>query len=235
VFWVEAFENGCAQGCLASTYSGPNGAWSIQNAGANSALANQWFISCQENGNPAGACGAGCGNDESLHVANVAGSPSGLLCPSGDCGAAYDAGTGVTTDRRAVSPLIDASSYTDLVLDFDLLGAGVAGSDFAQLEVSLDGGSSWQAVAVPGGMSGLCCCSELDCLFGSCCPPQAATCGGFAQGKWGHRTVSLPEGASLNSNLRIAFRWRNNSDNVGTDPSVALDDVKLTGAPSACP
>ncbi|MGZ4061120.1 MAG: hypothetical protein ACXVPU_18965, partial [Bacteroidia bacterium] len=27
VFWTEAFQNACSSGCVASTYTGPNGTW----------------------------------------------------------------------------------------------------------------------------------------------------------------------------------------------------------------
>ena len=88
--WAEEFENGCTQNCLASGYIGVSGAWSVQSTGTNGACANQWFISCQENGNPAGTCGGGCGNNETLHIGNdgtTCTSPNGcFFCPSGDCG-----------------------------------------------------------------------------------------------------------------------------------------------------
>ncbi|MEI7503573.1 MAG: hypothetical protein WCJ61_09850, partial [Paludibacter sp.] len=58
VFWTEAFQNACASGCLASGYVSPNGLWSITLTGANGADANTWFVSGQECGNAAGACGS---------------------------------------------------------------------------------------------------------------------------------------------------------------------------------
>src|ERR1051326_557642 len=98
VFWSENFNNGCNSLCMASSYTGPNGTWVITNNGAATAcgaatIPNEWFISCAENGNAVGACGTGCGNNATLHVGNYSTSPSAsIFCPTGDCGAAYDAG-----------------------------------------------------------------------------------------------------------------------------------------------
>src|ERR1041385_7117552 len=65
VFWTETFSNSCATGCMASSYSGPNGAWTVASTGANLASSNIWFISGTECGNAAGQCGAGCGSSRS--------------------------------------------------------------------------------------------------------------------------------------------------------------------------
>src|ERR1035437_1368922 len=107
VFWVEAFNNSCTQACPDSTYTGLNGAWTTMVTGSQGTYSNIWYVSCAENGNAIGACGTGCGSDATLHIANVPNSPSSLLCPTGDCGASYDAGLGtgeVVTITRAVSP-----------------------------------------------------------------------------------------------------------------------------------
>src|ERR1017187_9526124 len=80
-FWTEAFNNSCTVGCADSTYTGSNGAWTTMITGAQGTYPNIWYVSCAENGNAVGACGTGCGSDATLHVANVPGSPSALLCP----------------------------------------------------------------------------------------------------------------------------------------------------------
>lgn len=233
VIWLEAFENGCGAGCPVSSYTSSNGSWMLQSTGTNQVFANQWYVSCAENGNAPNTCGAGCGNDESLHVGSVPGSPAGF-CPTGDCGAAYDASNNVTTNRRAVSPTIDASGHADLTLSFFLIGAGAPGSDFAALEISTDGGANWIPVAVPGGLTTGCCCSFIDCLLSGCCGTQATTCGTFRNGRWESRTVSLPAAAAQSANLKIGWRWQNNSDNFGSDPSFAVDDLILRGTPVLC-
>src|ERR1700730_16762427 len=87
-FWTETWSGSvCVKGC--TTYTGPNGAWSINNTlGANGTKANCWFFSKQEKGQAAGACGA-VGFPISAHIGNVSGSPlSAFFCPGGDCGAA---------------------------------------------------------------------------------------------------------------------------------------------------
>ena len=137
--WGEEFENGCAGGCYASSYTGPNGAWSVSSTGTNGACANRWFISCQENGQATGSCGAGCGTDETLHVGNDIScvSPNGcIFCPTGDCGAAYDAGcppalcsfccscNSSQTDQRAESPVINLTGLASLTLTFKYIENG---------------------------------------------------------------------------------------------------------------
>jgi hypothetical protein len=40
-FWTENFNNGCTAACLASSYTGPNGTWSLTPTGTNNAEANE--------------------------------------------------------------------------------------------------------------------------------------------------------------------------------------------------
>ena len=148
-FWTEDFNNGCAQLCLASGYAGANGSWAVVDVSAPGSAANTWFVSCAENGNPAGSCGSACANDASLHIANVDTSPAAFLfCPTGDCGAAYDAtDASCVSDQRAVSPLIDATGKTGLSVQFVYLGGGQPCADAADFEWSGDGGANWTALA----------------------------------------------------------------------------------------
>ncbi|MBK9149386.1 MAG: hypothetical protein IPM12_16395 [Flavobacteriales bacterium] len=217
--WGEEFENACMGGCYASAYIGPNGAWSITNTGANGACANRWFISCRENGQAAGACGAGCGNNETLHVGNDISciSPNGcFFCPSGDCGAAYDAGcppalcafccscNSSQTDQRAESPVIDLTGLAGLTLSFKYMENGQGATDNATLWFY--NGSVW---------------TQLIDL------PKTPVCGS-GQGQWTSYSIALPASADNNPNVRIGFRWVNNNDGSGADPSFAVDDVQLT-------
>src|SRR5262245_3031176 len=114
VFWTEDFNNGCTSLCYANAYNGPNGAWAVTLTGTNNSKSNQWFVSCAENGMPVGSCGAGCGNNATLHVGSLS---ALLICPSGDCGAAYNAtNNNNITDKRCSSPVIDCSGKSNMTL-----------------------------------------------------------------------------------------------------------------------
>ena len=223
VFYSENFNNGCTSLCLANTYAG----WSISNTGTNGAFANNWYISCAENGLPPGSCGAGCGNDATLHISNVAGSPGGL-CPTGDCGAAYDASlASVVTNRRVESPLISTAGISNVRLRYDYIASGSAGTDFYEVVYSTDGGGTWLSLTT--GPTSTCCCSFLDCFLSVCCAPSTTTCGSLRQGNWTQVTLALPATTENIGNLRIGFNWTNNGDNIGTDPSVAINNLQLIG------
>ncbi|MBK6550231.1 MAG: hypothetical protein IPH60_13625 [Flavobacteriales bacterium] len=224
VIWADEFENGCNSGCYATAYSGVNGAWSVVNVSAAGACANQWFVSCRENGNAANTCGTDCTtNNESLHIANelsgVCGSPFGcIFCPAGDCGAAYDAGCppalcfacfcsclSTQTNKRAQSPVIDLTGRTNITLTFKYMEYGDGTNDDFLLEYF--NGAAWAALSNPP-------------------KTPAGACGG--QGQWTQYSIALPASANNNPGVRVGFRWQNNNDAAGNDPSVAIDDVQLT-------
>src|SRR5688500_18279083 len=99
VFWTETFSNSCVSGCLANSYAGPNGAWTVASMGVNSASSNKWFVSGAECGNANGQCGTACGaTDASLHI-------GADILSIVDPGAAYYAG--VASNWRAESPTIN--------------------------------------------------------------------------------------------------------------------------------
>lgn len=220
VVWVEDFENGCTQNCQATTYSGPNGIWSTMSTGTNGACANVWFVSCQENGNPVGTCGSGCGTNETLHIGNNAAgctSPNScLFCPTGDCGAAYDASCppalcgsccscqSSQTSVRAVSPIINLTGSAAYTLRFKYMEGGSGANDNALLDY-YDGGIWTTLVDLP--------------------KTPVGSCGG--QGTWTSFSIALPASANNNPAVRIGFRWMNNNDGIGADPSVAIDDVEI--------
>src|SRR3954471_6343580 len=61
VFWTENFNNGCTDNCDASTYVGPNGAWTSSTGPGHLGFApNIWYVSCAENGHTPTVCGSGC-------------------------------------------------------------------------------------------------------------------------------------------------------------------------------
>lgn len=221
--FTDNFNNACTAGCLAPTHNG----WTVSSTGANGAFANDWFVSCAENGEAPGNCGLGCGADPSLHLSSVAGSPAGL-CPTGDCGAVYDASiASIITNKRVESPTINCSSFNTITLTYDHISSGAAGTDFHTIEYSSNGGSTWTTLTT--GPSTNCCCSLLDCFFAICCSPTSAPCGSLRQGLWGQNTIALPATADFNANVKIGFNWTNNGDNVGTDPSIAIDDLLVEG------
>lgn len=201
--WTEPFSNGCTQLCLANGYNG----WSVVSTGTNGTSANEYFLSCQENGNAAGACGSGCGADASLHIGNVSTSPAAFLfCPTGDCGAAYDGGVGsgtCLTSKRAQSPAINCTGYSNLVVSFNYMEGGDGLNDNALLWYF--DGATWSLLV------------DL---------PKTVLCAG--QGTWTAYTASLPASANNNPNVRIGFQWVNNDDGAGSDPSFAVDDVSLS-------
>jgi hypothetical protein len=223
VFWTETFNNGCTSGCLANTYTtGTNGAWTVASSGTNGSAPNQWFISCAENGNAPGACGTGCAGNATLHIgANALSECTCLICadPAGDCGASYDAdgpgaclglcaGGGTVTNTRAISPTISTSGKTGISIQFDYIEAGQTAHDFASVWYSIDNGANWLAITNP--------------------LAKTTNTGCSGQGKWAtYTSANLPATADDISTLKISIIWQNDADNTGTDPSVAINDLKV--------
>ncbi len=212
VFWTETFNNGCTSGCLASGVNTGNGAWSIDNTGGcNDNSSNDWFISCAENGNAVTTCGTGCGSNASLHI----GSNDGLFL---DIGASYDAGGsggcglgGTFTYSRAVSPLISTVGKTGISVSFDYLEFGATTIDDGWVDYSTDGGTTWLLL--------------INTAKTTCC---GGPCNNLRQGRWANYTsATLPAAADNNANFKIRFVWTNNDDGLGTDPSFAINDLKI--------
>jgi hypothetical protein len=204
--WSDNFNNGCASNCIANTWN----SWSIldNDGGTTGGAPNNWFISCAEEGITPPGCGSSCIGDASLHIGANPGA-------GGDMGASYNE-TGVTnaTFRTAVSPLISTAGRQTITLKFDFIafGSSACTDDRAQLRLSTDGGATW-----PVGYQ--------YCLTSVCC----GACNGYSQGQWTTYTLALPAAFEANPNVRIAFNWRNNGNGSGTDPSVAIDDISITG------
>ena len=198
-FWTENFENGCSSGCAATAYTGANGAWSVVNTGTNGPDANIWYVSCAENGQATGICGAGCGSDESLHMGSSI---------YGDLGAAYLAGgmgTTPETNKRANSPIINCTGRSNITLSFVYIENGENTIDNASLYISYNGGGAWSLLTDMA---------------------KTPLCVG-GQGRWQTISQMLPAAANNNANVRLGFLWTNNN-NTGTDPSFAVDDITLT-------
>jgi hypothetical protein len=204
-FWNESFGTGCNQGQFANGLNASGlGVWTTSLTGVNQASANNWFISATEAGMGVNVCGDGClgagGINRTLHVSVNIGAPFT------DTGAAYAAGAGGNTDIRAESPVINCTGQSTITLSFLYLAKGVVGSDY--FEVQYYNGATWSVISTP--------------------PPTPPICPG-GQGLWTSYTVALPASANNNPNVKIGFRWQN-VDPTGADPSVAIDDVKLTTA-----
>jgi hypothetical protein len=208
-FWTETFSNGCASGCLASAYSGPNGAWTVTTANPDAGCGppdypNVWYVSGAECGNAAGACGSVCGAaDPSLHVGSTS-----ILDP----GAAYDAGgycpllgwPGTQSDTRCESPTINCAGYSNITLAFNYIENGSGTNDNATLWYF--DGTSWAQLV-----------DLAKTPFGSCSP----------QGWWTAYSTVLPASANNNPSIKIGFKWINDDDGAGSDPSFAVDDITL--------
>lgn len=204
--WSVNFNNGCASNCLASTYGG----WTIQNnvGGVSGAAPNDWFVSCAEEGIVPPGCGSSCIGDATLHIGANPGA-------GGDMGASYNE-TGATnaTYKLAVSPLISTANRQTITLAFDFIAFGSAGcsDDRLQLWLSTDGGVTWPAI-------------YRYCLTSVCC----GACNGYSTGQWTTYNLALPAAFENNSNVRIGFHWVNNGNGSGTDPSAAIDDIRVRG------
>jgi len=211
-FWIENWTGTtCAQLC--HTYTGPNGTWTIDST-SNGTYSNDWYFSYQEQGMGRGQCGTGKGTHATAHVGNVAGSPASILCPTGDCGASYDASNSATvvTNKRIKSPVINCSGRSGITLSFNYIMSGQIDIDNDSVEYF--NGTSWAFLALPA---------------------MSVNTGCLGQGKWTYYSVALPASADNNPNVQIGFKWSNNGDGVGKDPSFAVDSIILSGAPSSPP
>ena len=187
--------------------------WTLnQSTGTNDLDANMWYITDAEGGVAAGQCGVATNGNKTLHVGC-----QGTWCVGS--GATYNAGDGglgffaSTTNKRSVyNTNISTLGNSNLTLSFDWIGIGAAGTDYGSVVYSTNGGTTW---------------STLQALTGG------TTCGN-GQGLWQAANITLPAACSNISNLRIGFNWTNDNDGAGTDPSFAVNNVRIT-TPSATP
>lgn len=208
-FWSEDFGTGCNQGQLANGYSTSNGNWTVTTNTSDNA-ANVWYISGREDGLEAGNCGTACiANDHSLHVGSIEIIYMNITVATEDYGAAYNVG-GINsfgfdsqTDIRAESPIIDCTNKSNVSVSFNYLEGGQGIMDNAELVA--DFGSGWVLL------------ENLPKTVTSCSP----------QGLWTSYSRSIPA-ADGQPNVKIGFRWVNNDDGAGSDPSFAVDDILLS-------
>lgn len=180
--------------------------WTLnQSTGVNGADNNFWEIDANEGGVDPGGCGVANNGNSTLHITSV-------FLPTG--GAAYDAGgfCGLLfcpeTNMAASSGPISTIGRTNITFGFDYIANGDALLDNASVEYSTNGGATY-AVIDPS--------------------IKSAVCGG-GQGLWTAASYTLPASAENVPDVRLRFNWTNNDDGVGTDPSVAINDVYLTSS-----
>ena len=212
-FWNENFGLDCSQGTPAAGFSGSLGTWTVTNIGTNDNYANEFFISATEAGIGIGNCGDGCLDtptliNRTLHVGNA--EVTGIV--DADNGASYNTGGTcgspfnicVATDKRAESPYIDCSGTSSFYLTFNYMEGGQGTTDNAELWYF--DGNIW---------------AMLEDL-----PKTTASCPS-GQGLWAAHSIQLPQSADHNPNVKIGFRWVNDDDATGTDPSFAVDDIAV--------
>jgi hypothetical protein len=182
--------------------------WTLANVtGTEGSDPNFFTISSAEGGNitpnmgAPTSCGVFSNGNNTMHVTSV-------FNPGG--GAAYDAG-GLCgfwycpqTNRRAQSPVINCTGRSTITVTFSYIEGGQTTLDNATLWYF--NGTTW---------------AQIDDM-----PKTLTGCGG--QGLWVTRSIALPVSANNNANVRIGYRWVNNDDGAGTDPSFAVDNIALS-------
>ncbi len=203
--FTDDFGSGCDADNPVTSYTPPSGTWTVTETGTNYSTANIWYVSAAENGNNAGECGSGCGNDRTLHI----GSDPSVM---GDIGAAYFEGLASfcnlfgcgATDKRVESPVLDCTGLSNIVLEFLYIEGG---NTIDNATLWYYDGSAWSQIA------------NMPKTVGACSP----------QGTWTLYNITLPVSAENNPNVKIGFRWINNDNGVASDPSIAVDDILVTG------
>ena len=235
-FWTENFiQTNLVNDGSANGYQSTNGTWSeTQLPGNTGGDANKFFISCSEAGMEANNCGASCPPTplppptpfigQSLHIGSVP-SVFAILCTAGDCGAVYSAGdsglgfSDASTEVRVESPTINCNGNINLGLTFNYIEFGDGSNDNA--EVWYFDGNTWSLLLDM---------SKTSCGDASGGPCNVTPCGiSGATGLWTlSPMINLPASANNNPNVKIGFRWINDNDGVGTDPSFAVTSIQLS-------
>lgn len=172
---------------------------------------NNWYVDDAESGMPVNTCGTSGAGNSCLYMGAV-----GL----GALGAAYI--SNAATNRRIASPNINTTGFSNMTLSFNFIGNGEDEDDKAFLQYSINGGTSWvNATGAPTSATpALGTGGSLNNLKSQIC--------GSGQGRWTNITWAMPVTCENITNLRLAFVWRNDTDNSATDPSFAVDDIVIT-------
>ncbi|CAN5812860.1 hypothetical protein BH11BAC7_BH11BAC7_24250 [soil metagenome] len=187
---------------FSETFQAGVGAWTINvNTGTNAGTPNSWEVNASEGGVAPPGCGVANNGDLTLHITCTS-----AFCGSLITGAVYNANK--VSNKRAESPAINSTGYSNLTLNFDFISVGDALLDNAS--VVYNDGSGWQVLTAS---------------------IKSIVCGN-GQGQWTAYSATLPSSCNNNPNLKIGFNWTNNADNAGSDPSIAINNITIT-APSA--
>lgn len=179
--------------------------WTLNTSiGTQGASANAWVIDDFESWD--GVCGSGnlvTPGDKTLHMYCTGG-----LCSLFGTGAIYNAGGfgGSTLTDKFASTIsnINTTGLTNIQVSFAWRCMGQTDVDYANMRYSIDGGTNW---------------IDLPTRYQDSEP-------------WLCAVVTLPATCENITTLKIGYRWRNNNDGVGTDPTIAIDDVVVTGTGS---
>ena len=127
-------------------------------------------------------------------------------CFSGPGSCIYDTGIPIfsdaSTDKYCTSPNISTLGKTGITLSFWYMSGGESGADYGLVRLSNDGGSSW--TDLPTQYSGTTTCTQA--------------------------VINLPAAYENIGNLKIGFRWINDSNLSGSDPPFMIDDIELRAA-----
>ena len=213
-FWTEDFGTGCNNATPASGYTGANGTWTVTATGTNDNYADVWYVSARANNTGNGQCATGCSNanNPTLHIGNA---DLSILGVGPDSSCTYLTGVFCsslnicsTTHRRAESPVIDCTGRIGISISFLWLENGEGADDDATLWYN--DGTTW---------------TLIDSLA------KTTVCGNY--GIWTGLTVNLSVSADNNPSVKIAFNWTNDNDAQGSDPSFAVDNIRLLGSPTS--
>ena len=126
-------------------------------------------------------------------------------------GAKYWKNESSFTDSRIESPTIDCSGKSDITVNFEYFGGGIAGIDF--LSLYYFDGETWSLLTT----------------FGP--SPISTECNNISKALWKTSdTYFLPASANNNPSIKIGFRWTNQSSVAGNSEgfSVAIDNVVVS-------
>jgi hypothetical protein len=135
-----------------------------------------------------------------------------------DPGAAYYAV--VESYWRAESPTINCTGKSNITVAFNYIMEGQPGADFAT--IAYYDGTTWYYY---NGASWTTTFTSMPTTNNASCAPQ---------GLWTAYSVMLPASANNNPSVKIGFRWVNDNDGLGTDPSFAVDDINISGSAAGC-
>jgi Bacterial Ig domain len=184
----------------------PLAGWNLNvSTGANATEPNFWEINDDEGGVMPPGCGTSGNGNKTLHI-------TADLAWSIGTGATYNAGGlcgflfCTETHTRAESPSISTLGKTNMTLTFDYIENGDGTIDNATIYYSVNGGTTWLLLNDPA--------KTIVCTN--------------SQGQWTAYSIALPAACNNIANLKIGFNWENDDDGNGTDPSVAINNIKIT-------